>query len=139
MIPGCPFLSRPLCFTADTGARDFGRRTSLSCFFGFPIVLSLLLLVRSSFCPSASAVMLDNKQPLVVRIARPTSLAIWHCRHSHRRPNSNGSPNRRHFASLDLKEHAYFSHRRPTSQAFRRRFFWHFPVLSDQANVFSHR
>ena len=41
---------------------------------------------------------------LVVRIARPTSLAIWHRRRSHRRPNRSGSPNRRHFASLDLKK-----------------------------------
>ena len=76
---------------------------------------------------------------LVVRIARPTSLAIWHRGHSHRRPNRSGSPNRKHFTSLDLKKHAYFSHRRPTSQDFRRRFFWHFPMLSDQVNVFSQR
>ena len=76
---------------------------------------------------------------LVVRIARPTSLAIWHRGRSHRRPNRNGSPNRKHFASLDLKKHADFSHRRPTSQNFRRRFFWHFPVISDQAFVFSNR
>ena len=76
---------------------------------------------------------------LVVRIARPTSLAIWHRGRSHRRPNRSGSPNRRHFASLDLKKHPDFSHRRPTSQDFRRLFFWHFPVISDQANVFSHR
>ena len=39
----------------------------------------------------------------MVRIARPTSLAIWHCGRSHRRPIRNESPNRRHFASLDLK------------------------------------
>ena len=71
---------------------------------------------------------------LVVRIARPTSLAIWHRGCSHRRPNRSGSPNRRHFASLDLKKHPDFSHRRPTSQDFRRLFFWHFPVISDQAN-----
>ena len=76
---------------------------------------------------------------LVVRVARPTSLAIWHRGHSHRRPNRSQSPNRRHFASLDLKEHPDFSHRRPTSQDFRRLFFWHFPVISDQENVFSHR
>ena len=76
---------------------------------------------------------------LVVRIARPTSLAIWHRGRSHRRPNRSGSPNRRHFASLDLKKHPDFSHPRPTSQDFRRLFFWHFPVISDQANVFSHR
>ena len=72
---------------------------------------------------------------LVVRIARPTSLAIWHRGCSHRRPNRSWSPNRRHFASLDLKKHPDLSHRRPTSQAL----FWHFPVISDQANVFSHR
>ena len=41
---------------------------------------------------------------LVVRIARPKSLAIWHRGCSHRRPNRGGSPNRRHFASLDLKK-----------------------------------
>ena len=66
----------------------------------------------------------------MVRIARPISLAIWYRGRSHRKPN---------FASLDLRKHADFSHRRPTSQDFRRRFFWHFPVVSDQANVFSHR
>ena len=76
---------------------------------------------------------------LVVRIARPTSLAIWHRRRSHRRPNRNGSPNRKHFASLDRKKHADILHRRPTSQHFRRRFFWRFRVISDQATVFSHR
>ena len=59
---------------------------------------------------------------LVVRIARPASLAIWHRRRSHRRPNRSESPNRRPFASLDLKKHADFSHRRPTSQDFRREF-----------------
>ena len=64
----------------------------------------------------------------MVRIARPTSLAIWHRGCSHRRPNRSGSPNRRHFASLDLKKHPDVSHRRPTSQDFRRRFFWHFPA-----------
>ena len=46
---------------------------------------------------------------------------------------------RRHFASLDLKRHPDFSHRRPTSQDFRRISSWHFPVISDQANGFSHR
>ena len=86
----------------------------------------------------------EGKRPikamvLVVRIARPTSLAIWHRGCSHRRPNRSGSPNRSHFASLDLKKPSDFSHRRPTSQDFRRHFFWHFPVTSDQANVFSHR
>ena len=59
---------------------------------------------------------------LVVRIARPESLAIWHRGRSHRRPNRSGSPHRRHFASLDLKKHPDSSHRRPTSQDFRRCF-----------------
>ena len=63
---------------------------------------------------------------LVVRIARPTSLTIWHRGRSHRRPNRSGSPNRRHFASLDLKKDPDFSHRKLTSQDFRRFFFWHF-------------
>ena len=40
---------------------------------------------------------------LVVRLARPTSLAIWGRGRSHRRPNRSESLNRRHFASLDLK------------------------------------
>ena len=46
------------------------------------------------------------------------------------------SPNRRHSASLDLKkQHADFSHRRPTPQDFRRFFgFGHFPVISNPAN-----
>ena len=52
---------------------------------------------------------------LVVRVARPALLAIWHRGRSHRRPNWRESPNRRHFASLDLKRHADISHRRPTS------------------------
>ena len=60
---------------------------------------------------------------LVVRIARLASLAIWHRGRSHRRPNRSGSPNRRHFASLDLNKHPDFSHRRPASQDFRRLFF----------------
>ena len=60
---------------------------------------------------------------LVVRIARPTSPAIWHRGYSHRRPNRSGSPNRRHFASLDLKEQPDFSHRRPISQKFSQAFF----------------
>ena len=67
---------------------------------------------------------------LVARIARHESLAIWHRGRSHRRPNRSGSPNRRHFASLDLKKHPDFSHRSPTSQDFRRRFFLHFRVIS---------
>ena len=45
---------------------------------------------------------------LVVRIARPTSLAIWHRRRLHRRPNRSGSPNRRRFPSLDLKKTSRF-------------------------------
>ena len=39
---------------------------------------------------------------LVARIARPVSLAIWHRGCSHRKPNRSESPNRKHFASLDL-------------------------------------
>ena len=39
-------------------------------------------------------------------------------------------------ASLDLNKHPDFG---PTSQVFRRLLFWHFPAISDQANVFSHR
>ena len=58
----------------------------------------------------------------MVRIARPESLAIWHRGLSHRRLNRSESPNRRHFASLDLEKHPDFSHRRPTSQDFRRIF-----------------
>ena len=74
----------------------------------------------------------------MARMARPTSLAIWHRGRSHRRPTSK-SPNRRHFASLDLKTHADFRHRRPISQDFRRRFFWHFRVISEQGTGLSHR
>ena len=57
----------------------------------------------------------------------------------HRRPNRSGSPNRRHFDDRSILQNADFSHRRPTSQDFCRRFFWCFCVISDQANVFSHR
>ena len=49
-----------------------------------------------------------SASPLVVRIARPTSLAIWHRGRSHRRPNRNKSPNRGHFVSLDLKNMLIF-------------------------------
>ena len=76
---------------------------------------------------------------LVVRVARPTSLPIWHRGRSRRKPDCSGSPTRKHFASLDLQKHADFPHRKPTSQDFRRRFFLHFPLISDQAKVFSHR
>ena len=55
---------------------------------------------------------------LVVRIARPTTLAISHRGCSHRRPDRNGSPNHRHFASLDLKINADFSHRRIFAEGF---------------------
>ena len=51
---------------------------------------------------------------LTARIARPASLAIWHPGHSHRRPSQ--SPDRKHFAALDLEKPADFSLRRPTSQ-----------------------
>ena len=56
-----------------------------------------------------------QKRALAARIARPESLAIWHHTHSHRRPDGNESPKRRHFASLNVKQHV----RRPTSQDFR--------------------
>ena len=59
----------------------------------------------------------------MVRIARPTSLAIWHRGRWHRRANRSGSPNRRPFASLDLKNHPDFLHRRPTSQDFSQALF----------------
>ena len=72
---------------------------------------------------------------LVARIARPASLAIWHCKRAHRRPNSSESPNRRHFASLNLKMHTDISHRRPTSQDFRRRFCGIFPVTSFRSSL----
>ena len=98
--------------------------------------------VQSCFARHAHVAQLwssfNNTRGLVVRIARPTSLAIWHRGCSHRRPNRSGSPNRRHFASLDLKKHPDFSHRRPTSQDFRRRFsFWHFPLFSGKVQIVS--
>ena len=120
---------------------DFLRFSSL--FFVF-LCCSLILLEdkgkrlqftakRGNFTPTPSAPTPsktsrseEKGRSLVVRIARPTSLAIWHRGRSHRRPNRSGSPNRRHFASLDLKKHPDFSHCRPTSQDFRRRFFCHF-------------
>ena len=43
------------------------------------------------------------------RIAQTTSLAIWHRGCSNRRPNRSESPNRRHFASLDLKNMPIFA------------------------------
>ena len=55
----------------------------------------------------------------MARIARPESLAIWHRTQSHRRPDRNESPNRRHSASLDVQKHVIFWHRSPTSQDFR--------------------
>ena len=83
---------------------------------GSPVALHVLRYTcRSKFSQSPGV--------LVVRIARPESLAIWHRGRSHRRPNRSGSPNRRHFASLGLKKHPDFSHRRPTSQDFRWLFF----------------
>ena len=48
--------------------------------------------------------------------------SVWGNGESQRRPNCSGSPNRRHFVSLDLRKHADFSHRRPTSQDFRESF-----------------
>ena len=56
---------------------------------------------------------------LVVRIARPKSLAIWHRKQSHRRPDCSESPNRRHVASLGAKKHVIFWHRSPALQDFR--------------------
>ena len=38
---------------------------------------------------------LYNRSNLVVCVARPKSLAIWHRRHSHRRPNRSESPIKR--------------------------------------------
>ena len=65
---------------------------------------------------------------LVVRIARPELLAIWHCGRSHRRPNRSGTPNRRHFASLDLKNTPIFriagQHRRIFAGFFACIFLW---------------
>ena len=43
-----------------------------------------------------------------------------------------------YFPVSNLKKHADFPRRRPTSQDFRSEFFWRFHVSSDQANVFSH-
>ena len=76
---------------------------------------------------------------LVVRIARPLSLAIWHRGHSHRRPNRSQCQNHRHFASLDLGSHADFSYRKPALQDFRGSFCGTFPVNSEQPKGFSHR
>ena len=66
---------------------------------------------------------------LVARIARPTSLAIWHRGRSHRRPNRSGSPNRKHFASLDLKKHPDFSRCGPIAQDFRSFCFFFFFIF----------
>ena len=66
---------------------------------------------------------LTTPMPLVVRIARPESLAIWHRRHSHRRPNRSGSPNRRHFASLGLKKHPDFFASQASIAGFSQVFF----------------
>ena len=59
---------------------------------------------------------------LAVCIARQTLLAIWHRGHSHRRQSRRESPNRRYFASLDLKKHADFriarQHRKIFAGAF---------------------
>ena len=130
------FIRRVLCITYKQRG-DYDMRFPEGCSLRDRLVLALRAPLRR---PSAGSVQeLGRDLVLVVRIARPTSLAIWHRGRSHRRPNRSGSPNRRHFASLDLQKHANFSHRRPTSQDFCRRFFWHFPVISDQANVFSHR
>ena len=53
--------------------------------------------------------------------------------------NRSGSPNRRHFASLDLEKHAGFLYRRPTSQDIRGSFCGTFPVTSEQTFFFFFR
>ena len=65
----------------------------------------------------------------MVRIARPASLAIWHRGHSHRKPNRNESPNRRHFASLDLKKTCRFFASQANIAGFSQGFFCYFPVI----------
>ena len=59
---------------------------------------------------------------LVIRIARPESLAIWHRTQSHRRPDRSEKPNRRQTASLDFKNMLFFGiagqHRRIFAGAF---------------------
>ena len=84
---------------------------------------SLVKIVEGYFVGGHTLGVLSTGGTLVARIARPTSLAIWHRGRSHRKPNRSGSPNRRHFASLDLRKHADISHRRPTSQDFRQKAF----------------
>ena len=44
---------------------------------------------------------------------------IWHRGRSHRRPNRSGSPNRRRFASLNLKTHPDFSRFQIKRMCFR--------------------
>ena len=60
---------------------------------------------------------------LVVRIARPTSLAIWHRARSHRRPNRSRSPNRRHFENTPIFRIAG-QHRRIFAEGFSGVFVW---------------
>ena len=66
--------------------------------------------------------------PLVAHVAPPTSIAIWHRRHSHRRPSCSESPDRGHFASLDIEKNADSSHRGPPSQDFRGSFCGTLPL-----------
>ena len=46
---------------------------------------------------------MSTPRNIVVSIARHTSLAIWHRGGSHRKPDRNESPSRKHFALLDIK------------------------------------
>ena len=75
---------------------------------------------------------IKNVAILVARIARPTSLAIWHRRHSHRRPNCSECSSHRQFASLNIEKHADVTG-----------FSWElcdtFALNSEQAKGFSHR
>ena len=139
----CFFLRKQARFTLNfCSGMPPGKVHELAfLWFGLPGPLLTKLNRNFYFCNLSGTPRISGQKSrdLVVRIARPTSLAIWHRGSSHRRPNRSRSPNRRHVASLDLKKHPDFSHRRPTSQVFRRLLFWHFPVISDQANVFSHR
>ena len=135
--PFAPFcaLLRSLCTCVCARLRSF----ALICVFLHPIAFRLTALGNLGCAFGLISSKIQRGVCLVVRIARPASLAIWHRGRSRRRPNRSRSPNRRHLASLDLKKHPDFSHRRPTSQDFRKGVFCYFPVISDQANGFSHR
>ena len=62
-----------------------------------------------------------------------TSNLVSHPVRSHRRPDGSESPNRRHFASFDLKMDADISYHKPTSQDFHRGFCGMFRVIDEQA------